>query len=117
MTKKISLYEAALATLGSLTRADAEGTADMHAAAHVHLIEKMLKKASLTKTQRVRADAALYQALKLVSGVAREDMLTGNAAVELPIPGDSAADKQLQGVMQGIHKRRAESATSVAQDA
>ena len=105
MPKKDSLFETVLGTLSSLARLDAEGQVGHLALVQVHCIEKMLKKAPLSKTERVRADAALYKVLSVVKVQHREPS-TGET-FELPVPGDSPADVQLRGLVQVFEERRA----------
>lgn len=122
MPKKHTLFEATLEMLGNLTTSDTERHIDSLALAHVRVIESIIVRAKLTLAERVRADAALYQAFKVLAQHQNQHNVQHNIwgdteAMELPIPGYSTADKKLQEVIQGFAQRRAAATASTAQEA
>jgi len=102
----------------SLATTDAEGQIDDRTLPNVHLIEKILKQASLSKIERVRANATLYQVLKVLNEHhAGKNLWSINEAVKLTIAGDTPADVKLQRVLEGFKNRRAQSASPTVPNA
>ena len=120
MTKNDPTFEAVLARLGKYTRTVTKGQIDVRILDRVDELEMTLADAKLKPEYRKDADAALYrfhQALKRTNGLTRDDVLTESRTVELPIPGDSDADKQLQNIVRGFQDRRATKEAPVVQEA
>ncbi len=143
MTKKNSLFETALATLISTAKPNVDGQLDPHTLVRVLCIEKLLNDASLTKAECMRAEATLYKVLSVINQHSLQDDTQSNwtlaelhtalsfikqhpsedglqsnrKVVELPMPGDSLADLQLQNTVQGFKDRRAKRKENARQEA
>lgn len=116
MSKKNSLFETVITTLGNLAKSNPAQEDASLALAQVHFVEELLKKASLSTTERVRADAALYQALR--SFTLRPNVISAGPTTEggeLPVVGESPADKKLQVVIQRLGSLRAKREESIVE--